>query len=70
MVAVMRALTHSRVSTTQKYLDNNLLNAERDGQFVSFVGNLFLLINSSTRIDMPSSDSLRITAFSGHTKHR
>ncbi|WP_139114543.1 site-specific integrase [Pseudomonas sp. 35 E 8] len=44
VVAVMRALTHSRVSTTQKYLDNNLLNAERDGQFVSFVGNLFLLI--------------------------
>jgi hypothetical protein len=44
ILAVMRALTHSRVSTTQKYLDNNLLNTERDRQFVSFVGNLFLLI--------------------------
>lgn len=41
ILAVMRALRHAQLRTTQGYVDNNILNAERDHQARSFLNNLF-----------------------------
>ncbi|AZE50431.1 hypothetical protein C4K04_4776 [Pseudomonas chlororaphis] len=41
ILAVMRLLNHSQLRTTQGYVDNNILNAERDQQTRTFLDHLF-----------------------------
>lgn len=41
IIALMRLLNHARLRTTQGYVDNNILNAERDVQARRFLENLF-----------------------------
>lgn len=41
ILALMRSLNHARLRTTQGYVDNNILNAERDHQARTFLGHLF-----------------------------
>lgn len=41
ILAVQRALRHSQVNTTLRYLDNNILNAERDQASRNFMNHLF-----------------------------
>lgn len=41
VLAVMRMLNHAHLRTTQRYLDNNILNAERDGELHTFLEHLF-----------------------------
>lgn len=41
ILAVMRLLTHTQLQTTQRYLDNNILNAERDKKARTFLDDLF-----------------------------
>lgn len=41
ILAVMRALQHRWVNTTVKYVDNNILNAEHNEKFLTFLNALF-----------------------------
>ncbi|MFJ3372988.1 hypothetical protein [Pseudomonas sp. NPDC086251] len=41
ILAVMRLLNHARLRTTQRYVDNNILNAERDQKVRTFLDDLF-----------------------------
>ncbi|QJC81570.1 hypothetical protein [Pseudomonas umsongensis] len=50
ILPVMRALVHKRLSTTQRYIDNNISNVERDAQLLSFLNTFFVQL-SEGRID-------------------
>ena len=41
ILALMRALNHAQLRTTQDYADNNILNAERNNQARTFLDHLF-----------------------------
>ncbi|WP_460045090.1 hypothetical protein [Pseudomonas sp. S2_H01] len=51
ILAVMRVLNHFQLKTTQGYLDNNILNNERDDQLRSFLNNLFVELDKG-RLDI------------------
>lgn len=41
ILALKNALRHKRVTTSERYVNNNILNAERDGEIITFHNNLF-----------------------------
>lgn len=51
ILSVMRSLNHARLSTTEGYVDNNILNAERDKQARSFLDHLFAELGAG-RLDI------------------
>lgn len=51
ILAVMRLLNHSKASTSEKYVDNNILNAERDSEARIFLDNLFCELKKG-RVDI------------------
>ena len=52
LFALMRALRHARVRTTQRYTDNTLLNAERNDATRRFGHNLFSLLQKRGGFDL------------------
>lgn len=52
LFSLMRALNHARARTTQRYADNNLLNAERNDATRRFVNNLFSLLMKHGGFDL------------------
>ena len=52
LFALMRALRHARLRTTQRYADNNLLNAERNDATRRFGNNLFSLLQKQGGFDL------------------
>lgn len=52
LFALMRALRHARVRTTQRYADNTLLNAERNDATRRFGNNLFSLLQKHGGFDL------------------
>ncbi|MBS1229802.1 MAG: hypothetical protein H6R17_3079 [Proteobacteria bacterium] len=52
LFALMRALRHARIRTTQRYADNSLLNAERNDATRRFGNNLFSLLQKHGGFDL------------------
>lgn len=52
LLALMRALRHARLRTTQRYADNTLLNAERNDATRRFGNNLFSLLQKHGGFDL------------------
>ena len=52
LFTLMRALNHARLRTTQRYADNNLLNAERNDATRRFGNNLFSLLKKHGGFDL------------------
>lgn len=52
LFALMRALRHARLRTTQRYADNTLLNAERNDATRRFGNNLFILLQEFGGFDL------------------
>ncbi len=51
LFVVMRLLNHARFSTTERYVDNTILNAERDQQARAFLDHLFFELGKG-RVDI------------------
>ncbi|MEO8641949.1 hypothetical protein [Pseudomonas sp.] len=51
VLALMRMLNHSRLQTTSRYIDNNIINQQCDLQIQKLVGNVFLELEKG-RLDL------------------
>lgn len=51
LFVVMRLLNHAHLATTERYVDNTILNAERDQQARTFLDNLFAELGKG-RVDI------------------